>query len=157
VLRTSHGYAPDLEQIATFPEVAIEVVTAKQELLSLSFIQGFVLEKKASNDWKVRTLSYMYSVDDSEGREILGFHWHPNASPLNPILYPHLHLGDGAGVRIREEIRAIHFRTDRMAFEDLGLMLIREFSVIPVRRDAIQVLTENLKQFRDRRSWSSIP
>src|SRR5258708_4805590 len=131
VLRTSAGYTPNVVQVASIPQTDVELITSKGEMLSLSFVQGFVLENPAPKEWKVRTHSYMYSLDNAEGNEILGFHWHPDATPDNPIPYPHLHIGNGAGTQIRDEIRAIHFRTDRMAFEEFGLLLIQEFAVVP--------------------------
>lgn len=56
--------------------------------------------------YKVRMRSYLYIIEDNGHREILGFHWHPEAKPDVP--FPHLHIYEGAGHAIRQEIRDIH-------------------------------------------------
>jgi hypothetical protein len=58
-------------------------------------------------------------------------------------MFPHLYTYQTARP-IRPEIRKIHFRTDRFAFEEFCRLLMEEFSVQPKREDATAVLEENL-------------
>jgi hypothetical protein len=39
---------------------------------------------------KVQTVAYMYTLEDAEGREVFGYHWHPESR--SPASIPHLHL-----------------------------------------------------------------
>jgi hypothetical protein len=120
--------------------------------LRLSFIQTFSIEKRVLiGGFKVKTRSYMYSVEDESYREVIAFHWHPETP--GSVRFPHLHICHGAGKEIRQDVRDVHFRTDRIAFEDFALMLIRDFRVVPERDDAIEVLSKNLKRFQDHKTW----
>lgn len=38
----------------------------------------------------VTTKYYLYSVADAEGKDLVGFHFHPDLTE-DPILYPHIH------------------------------------------------------------------
>lgn len=149
------GYSPETIHNLVISE-PMEVCTRSHELLRIEFQQTFHVEKRALIRWKVCTREYIYSVIDDKDMEILAFHWHPETTPDDPILFPHLHISEGAGRSLRQEIKDIHFRTDRVAFEDLALMLIEEFDVVPERSDANSILKANLKKFRDYRSWNFI-
>ena len=151
VLR-SDGYDADVIHTATVQSPVVELITKSHEILNLVFVQHFALEKRILIGWKVCTRSYYYAVEDEAGKEILAFHWHPDANPENRILYPHMHIGAGAG-RFRSEICEIHFPTPRIAFEEFGRMLIEDFGVDPERSDALQVLNQNLERFKTWKSW----
>jgi hypothetical protein len=128
----------------------MDVITTSNECLAISFTQQFEVTKSLLGGLKVTTLAYDYSIEDASGHEILAYHWHPDDSRFK---FPHLHIGHAAGTGLRGEIRKIHFRTGRMAFEDIALQLIREFGVVPDRDDAEQVLESNLEKFRNHRTW----
>lgn len=128
----------------------MNVITSSQEVLAISFTQQFEVTKLMWGGLKVTTLAYEYAIENSDGHEILAYHWHPHQSDFT---FPHLHVCHGAGTGLRDEIRKIHFRTDRMAFEDFGLQLIRDFGVVPDREDAESVLEANLAKFTAHRSW----
>jgi hypothetical protein len=128
----------------------MDVKTTSNECLAISFTQQFEVTKSLLGGLKVTTLAYGYSIENISGHEILAYHWHPDDSRFK---FPHLHIGHAAGAGLRAEIRNIHFRTDRMAFEDFSLQLIREFGVVPDRDDAEQVLESNLEKFRNHRTW----
>ncbi len=153
VLKPS-SYDPDILLTTTFREPSVELITSNDEILRLSFIQTFsVVKPVLLGAFKVRTRSYIYILEDEAHREIFGFHWHPEETPEIP--FPHLHIYDGAGAQIRPEIRDIHFRTDRMAFEDFSLILLNNFQVVPERDDARKVLNESLARFKKHRTWSA--
>jgi hypothetical protein len=153
VVLRSDGYDAGVIHTATFPVPTVELITRDEEILHLSFIQQFNVEQRLLIGWKVRTRSYMYSLECSDRNEIFAFHWHPEATPDNPVIYPHLHISSGAGERIRREVREIHFRTDRVAFEEFALILIDDFRVDIRRQDARLLLAENLVKFKTHKSW----
>jgi hypothetical protein len=82
--------------------------------------------------WSVSAVSYLYSLDEAEGQEILGYHWHPNQD--TPITFPHLHLRAGARVG-RAEFDKAHLPTGYIAIEDVLRLAIRDFGVRPRRRN----------------------
>ncbi|HWZ01951.1 MAG TPA: hypothetical protein VNX17_12750 [Edaphobacter sp.] len=146
----SDGYDPDVIHTVTFREPTVELITNSEEILALSFVQSFELDK-ALFGWKVCTRSYWYEIDDDQGREILAFHWHPNGSSSEDK--PHLHISDGAARNLRSEIRDMHFPTPRISFEEFALMLIEDFGVIPDKEDSIPTLNENLARFNGKKTW----
>ncbi len=89
--------------------------------------------------WTVRVVGYRYAILDSDGREVLEYHWHPGGN--SPIENPHLHIEYGAMVG-RPEISAAHLPTGHVFVGDILHMLIRDFAVTPRRRDWQSVLDE---------------
>lgn len=94
----------------------------------------------------------MYAVENSFGHEIVAFHWHPETENNN-VPFAHMHLGHGAADRLRNELYNIHFPSGRVAFEDLGMLLLDYFNVEPIRDDAREVLKTNLELFKKHRTW----
>lgn len=152
VLRPS-GYDLDEVHLVTLSQPAVELMTRHHEILHLSFIQRYSIEKHLLSPFKIKTRAYMYTLEDENHREILGFHWHPEASEVR---FPHLHIYEAAGQKIRPEIRKIHFHTDRVAFEEFCLILLRDFAVEPERDDAEAVLISNCAKFKAHRTWASV-
>jgi hypothetical protein len=140
-------------QALTFQDTAIELFTRRHEILHLTFVQLFSVERRSVLPYKIRTRAYHYMLEDEHRSEILGFHWHPESTP--DIQFPHLHICGAAARDLRSEIRDIHFKTDRIAFEEFGLMLLRHFEVEPERNDAESLLMRNLDLFKRYRSWAS--
>jgi hypothetical protein len=48
--------------------------------------------------WRVRIVKYQYALLDRDGREYLGYHWHPDG--VSHVTEPHLHLGPAAQVGV---------------------------------------------------------
>lgn len=48
--------------------------------------------------WRVRIVTYQYALLDRDGREYLGYHWHPDG--VSHVTEPHLHLGPAAQVGV---------------------------------------------------------
>jgi hypothetical protein len=94
----------------------------------------------------------MYAIENEYGHEIIAFHWHPE-SEKKTVSFAHMHLGHGAADRLRQELYKIHFPTTRIAFEDLGLLLLDYFNVEPKREDAREVLNANLELFNKHKTW----
>lgn len=100
--------------------------------------------------WKVSIAGYVYIVEDGNGAEVIGYHWHPFAQ--GEILAPHLHLGAGSKVG-RVELSRAHLPTGRVSVEDLLTTLFRDFAVRPLRDDWPAVLEETRRAFEVWRSW----
>jgi len=150
VLRPT-GYNPGIVLQVTLPQNVAPLITRNHETLHLTFVQDFsVIEPLLLPRFKIKTHAYFYGLEDGNRTEIIAFHWHPVATPA--IQFPHFHVRQGAG-KLRPEIDKIHFRTDRVAFEEFCQLLIDEFDVIPERSDAKQVLENNLKLFKTHKTW----
>jgi hypothetical protein len=84
----------------------------------LEIIHNYKVSK--ANDelgrWKISTLGYIYTIQE-EGEEIIGYHWHPQKSPMK---YPHFHLHKGTKAAHKVMANA-HLPTGRIAIEDLGV------------------------------------
>jgi hypothetical protein len=123
--------------------------------LLLSVIQLYsIVESKVENplgDWKVSTAAYQYSLAQENGKEILAYHWHPDAR--NSIRTPHLHIGPGAQAKWKPLAKA-HIPTGRIALEDLLRLAIRDFGVEPLRPDWAEVLDLTQGNYEAWRTWS---
>lgn len=100
--------------------------------------------------WKVTTVSYFYTLRESDGPEIISYQWHPNVP--DSVRYPHLHLGYGAQVG-RPEFDRAHLPTGRVMLEDFVRLLIESFGVPPARDNWEEVLAESRAEFEADRSW----
>lgn len=120
--------------------------------LSLSFIMWYrVVKDDADRDpWRATTTGYYYSLDDSNQKEIVAYHWHPTISDID---FPHLYIEQGSGVTRKELFRA-HLPTGRIALEDMIWCTIRDFSIQVLRDDWVGVLTRNRDAFRTLQTWS---
>jgi hypothetical protein len=85
--------------------------------------------------WKVRTEAYQYTLHDADGRELWAYHYHPQG--LSPITWPHFHMYAATGVR--EDLAKGHYPTNRVAFEEVLLLLLDlkrgRFGIRPLRAD----------------------
>ena len=89
--------------------------------------------------WMVDVVAYYYAVHDSEGREVLLYHFHPRGS--SSVATPHLHLGQGAQVG-RVEVRDAHLPTGVVSLSAVLRVLIEEMGVNPRRSDWESILAE---------------
>ncbi len=133
---STQGYRPGSEhRLVLGPEEAVRLPGAD---LSLSVqVFAWVSEPAGQAPWTVSPFGYYYALRESEGPEIVAYHWHPGRR--SPIDFPHLHLGAGSGVS-REELQKAHIPTGRVELEDVLLMAIREFGVRPRRDDWQEIL-----------------
>lgn len=93
---------------------------------------------------KVQTVAYMYTLEDADGREVFGYHWHPESR--SPSSFPHIHFGAGAMVG-RAEVQRAHFPTGRVSVEEFLRLLIEAFDVRTRRRDWRAVLQQTQAAF----------
>lgn len=92
----------------------------------------------------VRLIQYLYSFAATEGTEILGFHWTPDAIGQNVITVPHLHIGRAltagqAAIRPFDFHKA-HIPTGHVSVAAIVRLAIAEFGVTPLRPDWERVL-----------------
>ncbi len=87
--------------------------------------------------WTVIEEGYEYSILDDDRREILAYHWHPMGR--SSFISQHLHIGHGA-IFGREEFQTAHLPTGHVSIADILRLLIRDFGIIPRRRDWESVL-----------------
>ncbi len=92
--------------------------------------------RPARERWTARTAGYFYALDDANGREIVGYHWHPTGH--SHVTVPHVHLGAGAGALI-PELTTAHLLTGRVAPTAVLLLAIERFGVAPRRSDWAEV------------------
>lgn len=102
----------------------------------------------------VTTKYYLYSVADANGKDLLGFHFHPDLTE-DPVLYPHIHTYAKQDPRFLSlELQRKHIPSGRVALEDVIRWLISEMNVKPRRKDWDDVLTKAKARFLEIRSWS---
>ena len=69
---------------------------------------------------------------------MLLYHWEPRGN--SPVVIPHLHLEQAAGV-IREEVRDAHLPTGDVSLNAILRVLIEEVGVQPRRSDWNSILS----------------
>ena len=74
--------------------------------------------------WQVSLAGYRYTLEASDGRELVSFHWHPRAS--GEINFPHLHLGAAAAIG-HDALWKAHIPTGVIQLEDVLRPAIYEF------------------------------
>lgn len=129
-------------------------ILGRDRRFALKVVQHYrVIEyEDARGPWKVRTVAYYYTVEESggPGQEIFGYHWHP--SERTAITFPHFHLYPGAGA-MQDKVRKAHFPTGRIAFEDMLRLVISQFGVVPRRDDCEAILHRTQEAFEGWRTW----
>jgi hypothetical protein len=118
--------------------------------LYLFFRQSFhLIYREEQEDWKVKTDSYEYAIENSEGRELLAYHW----DPAGRLELPHLHFGAivlGAESPIT---RKTHVPSGRVPLEDVVWFVIEELGVEPLRADWNKLTAFARKRFMEHKSW----
>ena len=106
----------------------------------LALRQSFIaVDSGQGSSWHVVVRSFSYEIHDSEGREVLLYHWHPRGN--SPVATPHLHLEQGAQVG-RSEVRDAHLPTGDVSLNAILRVLIEEMGVRPLRPDWDSILSE---------------
>lgn len=135
------GYAgPNRSHAMTFPQRYVSLRGRHELDFSVLHEYELAADPDGAAAWTVQTSGYWYQLRQSNGPEILAFHWHPNVG-RGQIPSPHLHLGlptasiDIGGKR--------HIPTGRVAIEAVVRFLIQEVQVRPLRADWQDVLDRN--------------
>jgi hypothetical protein len=95
--------------------------------------------------WHVSTAQYAYDLLDSDGKQLIAWHWHPGTG----MSIPHLHLHVPTGPINHK----MHLPTGRVSIEAVIRLLIDEFEVLPVRDDYEDILREAEAKFVQYRRW----
>jgi hypothetical protein len=107
------------------------------QTVALHITQQYAIVPAESGDWRVTTHGYVYGLLKVDGRELIGFHWHPLITP--EVAFPHLHVYEAGSDRVIHD-RA-HIPTGRITLEDVLRFAIRDLGVEPLRDDWDEVLT----------------
>ena len=82
------------------------------------------------------TARYFYQFSTTENREILTFHWTPEASDANAVTFPHLHIGPAivsGQMAIRpNDLHKAHVPTSPVSIAAVVRFAITEFGVTPL-------------------------
>jgi hypothetical protein len=98
-----------------------------QNVAAVSGAEGVRRER-----WHAVTTGYAYRLEDSDGREIVAYHWHPQGR--SHARAPHLHLGAALGT-LRSEVTKAHFSTGMVTPVAILSLAIEAFGVAPRRPD----------------------
>jgi hypothetical protein len=104
-----------------------------------------------SEAYAIRTTFYHYDILDRDGNEILVYHWEPEG--FSPVRVPHLHSPAAAPIVLpqrpasavagkRTYLNRLHLLTGHVSIEDVAEVLLREFEVLPLRRNWEDILAE---------------
>jgi hypothetical protein len=99
-----------------------------------------------SRQLRVSTAAYFYQLDDSSGREMASWHWHPGTG----LAYPHVHVA--GGVLPKQS----HLPTGRVSMESVLRLLLTDLQVPPTRshaHDYEKILAKVEGDFIGHRSW----
>lgn len=149
VLTVSGGYYSSSTPHALTLGIGSPVRLSGDPILSLSVLQNYrVIEFEGPRGpWKVTIVSYFYSLEDDEGREIV-YHWHPSGK----VTFPHMHTKTG-GQLGGNDLAKVHYPTGRVAFEDVLRLAISELGVKPNRDDWASVLDSTQSAYNDWKTW----
>lgn len=118
--------------------------------LYLFFRQSFhLIYREEEEDWKVKTDSYEYAIENSDGREFFAYHW----DPAGKVAIPHLHFGALVIGTDSPVNRKAHVPTGRVPLEDVVWFAIEELGVKPLRADWNELTAFARKRFMDHKSW----
>jgi hypothetical protein len=102
--------------------------------------------------WRVQTRGYRYQLTVRDGRELVGYHWHPGSLDEGAVEFPHAHfhtLTDPPG------LSKPHWPTGRVPLESVIRLALRDLGVPAQRPDWAAVLERNEAIIRRWSSWGS--
>jgi hypothetical protein len=98
---------------------------------------------------EVHLTQYLYAFSTADDREVLAFHWTPEARERGAVTTPHLHIGPaltaGQTVIRPGDLHKVHVPTGLVSIEAVIRLALTEFGVRPLRRNGEHILrrTEN--------------
>jgi len=112
-----------------------------------------VQDPRSPHSFRISTAEYIYELD-VDGKEVLGFHWHPETTP--DIVTPHLHVRAGSTGEHDAALLSprAHIPTGRVAIEDVFRFLVREYHAQPARADWATILDETQATFEQLQTWT---
>jgi len=151
-IATFGDYSTGGEAGWVIPDELVPLPRARGASLRARLNQNFriVPAEGQRGPWKATITSYHYTLEESDGREIMSFQWHPTGQGALP--YPHLHLGNAADVG-RDELQDAHIPSGRIALEQVLRFAIETFKLRPRRSDWRDVLFGTRRRFEQWRTW----
>lgn len=97
-------------------------------------------EEDPQGRYNIRTCGYFYEIATADERQILSFHWQPDAKPARAgdqvVTVPHLHVGaaitTGQTVVRPGDFHKVHIPTGRVSLEAMIWLLIEQFNATPL-------------------------
>jgi hypothetical protein len=121
--------------------------------LTLSAGQNYEIMESAGPDPRgrstIRPRGYFYEIATADNRQVLSFHWQPEARPEREtdefITVPHLHVGSAIAARetpVRPgSFHKIHIPTGQVALRSVLWLLIAQLGVAPLKPNWRAILT----------------
>lgn len=102
--------------------------------------------------FRVHTQEYLYSFHDEEERELIAFHWTPNAAGSSQKSFGHFHikspmLAERTPIK-PGEFSKVHIPTERLSIESIVRFAIDELGATPRIPHWREVLEEGEQSFR---------
>lgn len=117
--------------------------SASLRSVQLILRQQFRVVRESRASYHISTAAYFYRLNDSAGRELAAWHWHPGQR----VDYPHAH------VDCNMLTSAAHLPTSRVSIESVLRLLLDDLGVPAKRADYAQVLDEAERPFIQHRRW----
>lgn len=114
-------------------------------------VQYRIVENQGPTPWKMRSAAYKYTVETDDGREVLAYHWHPDAN--SPVTFAHAHLGSIVLKRDGVIDHKHHLPTGRVPLQQVIRLAIVHFEAKPLRGDWPDILDQTEAAFTLERSW----
>lgn len=105
----------------------------------------------AKAHWNASAAAYKYTIETNDGREVLAYHWHPDAN--SPVVSPHVHLGSTVLRRDGVLGRRAHVPTGRVPLQQVIRLAIIDLGAAPIRPDWSEVLDRTEHEFQAERAW----
>lgn len=147
----SRGTAPGAVEALALSEDPLQLASGR--IGPVQFVLGhqFKLVQDGPKSWHVSTTAYRYHLRDADGKELIGWHWHPDSKGDERLRgNPHLHVPAGP------IDRRVHVPTGRVSIESVLRVLLTDLAV-PARpahaSDFASVLDECERAFIEHRRW----
>lgn len=102
--------------------------------------------------FKVSTRSYLYSIQQENGEELVSAHWHPTGN--SRVTFPHWHFGGPVLSETGVFLKRAHIPSPRIAFERIIRMAIEDVpGVEPTCDDWRDRLDSTESAFDQYKSW----
>lgn len=127
----------------------LRTLVGRQFRLDVSCRISIARIDSGKDPFECQMIAYRYAVLDQDIREVIAFHWAPNATDSSRA-YPHLHVGavvSGNGSVIPDRFHKLHLPTGPIFLEDVVRFAIEELGVeVRSALDRNSVLAELAKE-----------
>jgi hypothetical protein len=147
---TVNGHHPSEKPLVLLLNNSDPVQLAGPSRLFLEVLQNYRVEEAPGErgPWKMATTTYIYALQDSEGKEVISYHYHPGAG----VTFPHMHVRSNVQIGPRP-LRKYHLPTGRVSLEEVLRQALSELKVKPARPNWREVLDETQSKYEEYRTW----